>query len=379
MEDDGNMPRRMKGGRDIVVANTRGRIVAASNETMLGKQVDEDIKKSSAYPLETGDGNRIGTLYISSPLNMGISSLENTFVHNVTMQAIWTAAVVVFIALLLGLFLARRITSPLEELSSAIHKLAQGQLTARVKPRGDREFVSLGRDFNLMASKLMDQEIARRRLMSDIAHELRTPLTLLRGQLEAMQSGRLEFSEDIISSLVDETIRLTRLVKDLEAISLAESGNLPMTITEVNIKEVVEKLAPVRLAMEEQQINMAVLVDESIESIKVDLNRLLQILINLLSNAMRYSKAGDEIKLEINADKTGIIFSVSDMGPGIAPEHLPHLFDRFYRADESRSSISGGRGLGLSIARSYAEAHGGRIWVESELGAGTTFYVFIPQ
>jgi signal transduction histidine kinase len=144
-----------------------------------------------------------------------------------------------------------------------------------------------------------------------------------------------------------------------------------MTITEVNIKEVVEKLAPVRLAMEEQQINMAVLVDESIESIKVDLNRLLQILINLLSNAMRYSKAGDEIKLEINADKTGIIFSVSDMGPGIAPEHLPHLFDRFTALTRAGAAFPAGGVWGCllpaAMPRPTGEGYGWKAnWVQGQ-------------
>jgi len=375
----GPPPFRMHNGRDIVVADVKGKIVADSRGVSVGRQIGDEALGSSAYPLETGDGTKIGTLYIVDPFTLGISSLENVFVRNITIQTLWTAMVVVIFALLLGLLLSRRITIPLQELSTAIHKVAQGELNVRVRPRGDRELVSLGQDFNLMASKLRDQEDNRRRLMSDIAHELRTPLALLRGQLEGVQSGRVEFSETNISGLVDETIRLSRLVKDLETISQAESGYLRLSVEEFEAADLLEKLSPVRMAIEDQGLNFTTKIDHNIKVIKADPNRLLQILINLLSNAMRYSEAGQEIVLSMARQNRGILFSIQDNGPGIAPEHLPYVFDRFYRADESRSSSSGGRGLGLAIARSYTEAHGGRIWVESELGKGSTFNVFIPQ
>jgi signal transduction histidine kinase len=325
------------------------------------------------------ENKRIGTLFLVSPLTAGITSLENTFISNITTQVIVTIIMVALLALLLGLLMAREITSPLGELSAAIHQLAQGKLAVKVHPHGDRELASLGRDFNLMASKLLDQEQNRHRFMSDIAHELRTPLTLLRGRLEALQSGKLESSEELASSLVDEVIRLTRLVKDLETIGLAESGALQLAKEPVDINDLIERLTPLRLAMEEDKIRFQVSVDNRVEKVMADANRLLQILINLLSNAMRHTQAGGQIILHIQEEKDAIIFSIQDNGAGIPVEHLPYIFDRFYRVDESRNRESGGKGLGLAIARSYVEAHGGRIWVESLSGHGASFYFSIPN
>ena len=371
--------RGMDEERRLIVADVNEKVVADSAETLLGQIVDESEIGLTAFPLVIDENKRIGTLYLVSPLTAGISSLENTFISNITKQVVVAIIMVAILALLLGLLLAREITSPLGELSAAIHQLAQGKLAVKVHPHGDRELASLGRDFNLMAGKLLDQEQNRRRFMSDIAHELRTPLTLLRGRLEALQSGKLASSEELASSLVDEVIRLTRLVKDLETIGMAESGALQLVQEPVEINELIERLTPLRLAMEEDNIHFEVSVDNRVKQVVADANRLLQILINLLSNAMRHTEAGGSISLHIQEEKGSIVFSIKDSGPGINPDHLPYIFDRFYRVDESRNRESGGKGLGLAIARSYVEAHGGRIWVESSPAKGACFFFSIPR
>ncbi|PKM77249.1 MAG: hypothetical protein CVU90_08045 [Firmicutes bacterium HGW-Firmicutes-15] len=369
----------MGDGQRLIIVDMNETVVGDSDSILLGQKVDEQEIALTAFPLVADENKRIGTLYLVSPLTAGISSLENTFISNITTQVIVTIILVGLLALLLGLLMAREITSPLGELSAAIHQLAQGKLAVKVHPHGDRELASLGRDFNLMAGKLLGQEQNRRRFMSDIAHELRTPLTLLRGRLEALQSGKLENCEEVASSLVDEVIRLTWLVKDLETIGLAESGALLLAKEPALINELIERLTPLRLAMEEDNIHFQVSVDNKVKQVVVDVNRLLQILINLLSNAMRHTEAGGEIILHIQEERGGIVFSVQDSGPGIQPEHLPYIFDRFYRVDESRNRELGGKGLGLAIARSYVEAHGGRIWVESPPGQGASFYFSIPR
>jgi len=370
--------RLMGNVRRLIIADAQEQIVADSAGTLLGKKANEKVSGLSEFPLVTDENQRIGTLYIASPLGAGISSMENTFISNITTQIIICIIIVAFLALLLGLLLARQITSPLGELSSAIHQLAQGKLGVKVRPHGDQELVSLGRDFNIMAAKLLDQEQNRRRFMSDIAHELRTPLAILRGRLEALQNGSWEDSQQQASVLVDEVIRLTRLVKDLESIGLAESGALQITKALINVNDIVDHLTPLRLAMEEDQIRFEVIIDDRVKQVEADSNRLMQILINLISNAMRHTESGGEIILKIAEVKNELLFSLHDNGAGIPSEHLPNIFDRFYRADESRSRESGGNGLGLAIARSYVEAHGGRIWVESQPGQGTTFFFTIP-
>jgi len=364
--------------RRLVIADTNEQVVADSSGVLLGKNLDERIPGMSKFPLMSDENRRIGTLYIAGPLGAGISSLENTFISNITTQIIICIILVAFLALFLGLLLARQITSPLGEISAAIHQLAKGKLGVKVNPHGDRELVSLAQDFNLMAARLLDQEQNRRRFMSDIAHELRTPLSILRGRLEALQNGKWENSEQQASSLVDEVIRLTRLVKDLESIGLAESGALQINKAPIDINDIVDHLTPLRLAMEEDQIRFEVEIDDRVKQVDADSNRLMQILINLINNAMRHTESGGEISLDIAEVKNDVLFSVHDNGSGIPQEHLLNIFDRFYRADESRSRESGGNGLGLAIARSLVEAHGGRIWVESPPGQGTTFYFTIP-
>lgn len=366
-------------GRRILLLDQSGTVIADSQVLALGRKLAGSESGYIKVPLSSEKAGPIGTLLISSPLQTGVASLENAFLNSISQQIYWSILVVSILALMMGYFLARRISLPLAELSTGIHDLAKGNLGVRVEPRGDQELFSLGRDFNLMADKLNKNEENRRNLMSSIAHELRTPLSILRGRLEAIQSGKLQPGEEVSSSLVDEVIRLSRLVKDLENLGLAEAGALELNWHLSNPADIIDQITPLRLAMEEDEINFQVEIDPVINHIKADSQRLTQILINLLSNAMHHVARGGRIRLELKKSQHGILFAVEDNGPGIAAKDRDRIFDRFYRIDESRNRQAGGTGLGLAIARSYVEAHGGRIWVESEPGLGTIFYFSLPQ
>lgn len=365
-------------GRRILVTDQSAAIIADSYDLDLGKQLSDQANGFVKVPLNQDEG-QIGNLFIASPLQSGVASLENAFLSSITQQIYWSILVVSLLAFILGWLLARRISLPLAELSVGIHDLARGNLGVKVKPRGDKELYSLGIDFNLMADKLNKNEENRKNLMASIAHELRTPLSILRGQLEAIQNGKLQPGEDISSSLVDEVIRLSRLVKDLENLGLAEAGALELNWEIFSPAEMIDRIMPLRMAMESDEINFQVEIDPEIDYIKADSQRLTQVLINLLSNAMRHVAQGGEIKLELGERGREIIFTVKDTGSGIAAEDRERVFERFYRVDESRNRQAGGTGLGLAIARSYVEAHGGKIWVESEPGQGTEFFFTIPQ
>ena len=365
-------------GRRILITDQSGTIIADSSNLALGKKLNGQGGFNSV-PLSSEEGERIGTLLINSPLENGVASLENAFLTSISQQIYWSIFVVTILAFILAYFLARRISLPLAELSAGIHDLARGNLAIRVEPQGDKELYSLGADFNLMADKLSKNEENRRNLMSSIAHELRTPLSILRGQLEAIQSGKLKLDEDISSGLVDEVIRLSRLVKDLENLGLAEAGALELNWHLSKPDDIVDRLMPLRLAMEEDKIDFQVEIDPEINYIKADSQRITQVLINLLSNAMRHVAKEGKIRLKLNKNREEVIFAVQDNGPGIDESDIEKVFERFYRTDESRNRQSGGTGLGLAIARSYVEAHGGKIWAESQVGQGTTFYFSIPQ
>ncbi|MEN6326627.1 MAG: ATP-binding protein [Syntrophomonas sp.] len=366
-------------GRRILLTNQSGTIVADSYTLNLGEKLTGQENGLKSVPLVSQNGEKIGTLFISSPLQTGVNSLENAFLSSISRQIFWSIMAVTLLALLVGWLLARRISDPLAELSSGIHDLARGNLGVRVEPKGDKELYSLGCDFNLMADKLSQNEVNRTNMMASIAHELRTPLSILRGQLEAIQSGRLQPGEEISSSLVDEVIRLSRLVKDLENLGLAEAGALELNWHLSSPAELLDLIAPLRLAMEADGINFEIDIDPQIDYIKADSQRLTQILINLLSNAMRHVERGGKVGLKLRKSGSGILFAVKDNGPGIAPEDREKVFERFYRVDASRSRQAGGTGLGLAIARGYVEAHNGKIWVESEPGEGSEFFFNLPQ
>lgn len=363
---------------EVMIVDSEQRVVASNRSQWVGASLILRHEQFNIFPIEI-EGQKIAEVYIFNPLKRGVISMENQFLDSIASQTTNAILITIALALFIGIMLARRITRPIAYLSAAIHNLARGDLESRVEPEGDREFVQLSEDFNFMAQRLYEHEQSRNSLVANIAHELRTPLTILRGQLEALQTGSVELTEQVKSSLVDEIIRLTRLVKELETVGLAESGALRLNMENITAAEVVERLLPLRLVMEEEGIQFQVEVDEE-AGIQADINRLTQVLINLLSNAMQHiPRENGLISFKISRNQEGIKFQVGDNGPGIAEKDQPYIFDRFYRTDEARSRQAGGSGLGLAIAKSYVRAHGGVIWVESEEGRGSTFYFTLPE
>lgn len=369
---------KIRPGQRLIVADTKGMVVADSHGLLVGQPLELGSLQASSSPLQI-DNNPVGTLYLISPLGSGLASMENEFINKLTVSTSVLALGIGLIALLLGLLLGKRISLPLADLSAAIHEVAQGKLDKRVDLKGDQEFLELGRDFNRMAQKLEDHDRNRRRLTSDISHELRTPLTLLRGQLEAMQNNSVPVNQENVALLLDEVIRLTRLIKELEDLSQVENQAVVLHLSTFTIDDLLERLSPVVTAMQETGIIFTINTDNNVKEITADYDRVLQILLNLLSNAMRHAGQEGEVSLTISRPKNNLLLAITDNGPGVPAENLPHVFERFYRVDDSRNRREGGMGLGLSIAKGYVEAHQGKIWVESNPGFKTTFYFSLPQ
>ncbi|MCS6792460.1 MAG: HAMP domain-containing histidine kinase [Oscillatoriaceae bacterium SKW80] len=278
----------------------------------------------------------------------------------------------------LSYLVAKRIAQPLMQMEQITQKFASGKMDERMPTLEIPELNRLGKSFNRMAASIEDVEHRRRQLIGDLSHELRTPLTVMRGYLEELADGRIEASTEIYLRLVKETRRLERLVNELQELSKAEAGHLPINLQPVNLRPLLESL--VEKFSDQILENGPVLkldCPPQLPLVLADIDRTEQILINLLGNALRYTDHGSiVVKATTEADKLWV--AVTDTGTGIAPEDLPHVFERFWRADRTRARDSGGSGLGLAISRRLVELQGGQIQVESQLGVGSTFRFYLP-
>ncbi len=278
----------------------------------------------------------------------------------------------------LSYWVSRRIMQRLTEMEQITQKFAAGQMDARLPLSDIPELNRLGASFNRMAASLEGVEARRRELIGDMTHELRTPLTVVRGYLEELADGEIETSPEIYRRLAKETKRLERLVNDLQELSKAEAGYLPINIQRVNLRPLLESLVE---KFSDQLLEdgpvMRLECPSVLPPVLADVDRTEQVLVNLLGNAVRYTTKGS-ITIRTWTEAFKLWIAVMDTGIGIAPENLPHVFERFWRADRSRDRHSGGTGIGLTISRRLIELQGGQIHVESKLGTGSTFQFFLP-
>ncbi len=283
------------------------------------------------------------------------------------------------IALLLGIVVARSLTSPLRELTRATRAMSAGDLDQHIPVRSQDELGELARSFNQLSDDLLASRELRRQMTADIAHELRTPLSLILGHAEGLVDGVLPPSEETFDIIYDEARRLNRLIDDLRTLTLSDAGELALEPQPTPPGLLLERAAAAHRAdAQAQDVELTLTLEENLPLVNADPDRIAQVLHNLLSNALRYTPERGSIVLSAAMSDEGVSFAVRDSGPGISEEDINRIFDRFYRGDRARRRDDGGAGLGLAIARSLVERHGGRMWVESEVGEGTTFYFTSP-
>lgn len=337
-------------------------------------QVDENQK----VPIDV-EGQTVGWLLFESfgePVPQNPESPESAFLERVNQAIVMGAVGAIVVALLIGILLARTISRPVRELTAATQMIAQGELGHQVPVRRKDELGELAASFNQMSADLERSTELRRQMTADIAHELRTPLSLILGYTEALSDGKLEGTPETFDIVHDEAQHLNRLVDDLRTLSLADAGELSLNRRPVCPQMLLQRVSTAYAAQAKaKEVSLRVETESSVADVDVDPDRMAQVLGNLVSNAMRHTPAGGGIALSAEEQQDTVTLSVSDSGVGIAPEHLPHIFDRFYRGDESRYQENGESGLGLAIAKSIVEAHGGKISVASTLGGGTTVTV----
>jgi signal transduction histidine kinase len=283
------------------------------------------------------------------------------------------------ILLLIGAFIVyrflRHTAAPASELMEATGRLAEGDYSTRVQPNGSSESRDLARAFNALAERLETNESRRRALIADVTHELRTPLSVIRGAAEGIVDGVYPGDAAHLTPIVEEVEMMARLLDDLAMLSTAEAGLLTLTKERVDIYQLVsEQVAAFRPAFDARGVSVENTLPATLPAVEADPLRLRQVLSNLLANALQHSAGGDSVRVEGEAaPPDGVELRVVDTGAGIPPDQLPHIFERFRKADDSPGS-----GLGLAIARSLVEAHGGRISAASVLGEGTTITIELP-
>ena len=275
--------------------------------------------------------------------------------------------------------LSRRTLSPLRSLGIAARRLGRGDLSQRAETSGPTEIRELAQNFNLMAADLEEAERQRRNLTADVAHELRTPLSNIQGYLEAIRDGVVQPTPDTIDTIHGQATQLSRLVDDLRLLAQVESGDLLLERSPVRLEDLLPSCVDaVRPRAAAKNISLELDFDEALPVVEIDGPRISQVIGNLLENAITHTPQRGRVTLSGTMSHGQAEISVADTGPGIAPEDLSRIFDRFYRADPSRARATGGSGLGLTIARRLVEAHGGGIEAESTPGEGSRFTVRLP-
>lgn len=387
MAGHGMGERRGRGGMQSFIAGTDGDIVAATDATWLGRNID-DIAAAQTVPLEV-NGLTVGLLGQQAPAAGALGRAEQAFTDQVSQALLAIGLLATLVALGLGLLLAYWLASPLQRLAERIRRLTSEQLGEPVPVEGPSEVRQLASSFNAMSQRLADGERLRRQMTSDVAHELRTPISVLRGHLEAMMDGIYPLDAEHLAVAYDQTLHLNRLVEDLRLLTQAETGRLPLHLAAVSAAMLVEEAAA-RFDPLAQDSGIVVQSQAApgLPLVQVDAGRMRQVFDNLLTNALRHTQPGGTIRITAEnapAHSPGDIparpndcvrFDVSNSGD-LPPEHIEHLFDRFWRGDDARQSDAGGSGLGLAITRQIVLLHQGTIAVHSAKGT-TTFSVDLP-
>jgi signal transduction histidine kinase len=365
-------------GRQIILTDASGMVVADSGGDLLGEQYHP---KAPGKPMSPPWGkNAIGILYISqaSSTAMEIDSLQLLY-NAIGRFLLWGSLVAVAIALLITFFLSRRILAPIKALNLASRRLGKGDFSQRVPAKDKGELGELAQTFNSMASDLERAERLRQNMVADVAHELRTPLSNLRGYLEAARDGVIKPDAKTIRSLSEEALLLSRLVDDLQELSLADAGALKLVRQGEDIARVIDQaVVAMRAQATAKGASLLANLPRRLPLCDIDSHRIRQVLRNLLENAVAHTAKGGTITVTARRQEKWVRISVTDAGEGIPPKDLPNIFERFYRVDKSRARTTGGSGLGLTIAKRLVEAHGGKIEAQSKLGRGSRFSFTLP-
>ncbi|HLC01442.1 MAG TPA: HAMP domain-containing sensor histidine kinase [Anaerolineales bacterium] len=337
-----------------------------------------DIHAADGLPIVVGQ-RLVGTMF-PGPEGFNFRRPPGGFIDRINRNLLLAGVGGAALSLALGILLTRTLTRTLRELTQATNAVAQGTRAEPIPVRTKDELGTLARAFNDMNERLAGARELRKRMTADIAHELRTPLSVILGHAEALSEGVLPASPETFHTIHDEANHLRRLVDDLRTLSMSEAGELTLNLQLQPVGELLDKIgAAFRSQVRGKKIRLSVETHAGLPEVKLDPDRMSQVMGNLVLNSLRHAPRGGRIKISAEEAPTGVRVSVHNNGPSIESEDLEHIFDRFYggRAKPRRREV--GTGLGLAIAKSIVEAHGGKIWAESPPDGGATFVIELPN
>lgn len=378
----------------ISVYDKAGNVVwdAESHDMHLCNQIRHDIStrmeneqpgnqgtfETNQYVMQTRTG-MIGSVNVSFYGPYFYSQNDFTFLNALTEIVFLIGGIALILSLGIAYLLARNISKPILKAVEVANHIANGKYDViRQEETNMIELDKLSSSIHKMADSITKQELLRKQLTSDVAHELRTPLTAVSTHLEAMMEGIWEPNQQHLESCYEEVNRMIHIVKDLERLEKLEGERYRLKYSAFSLYGLIQRLLE-NFALQIKEKNLMVTLDGEGTLITADEERVAQVMVNLISNAIKYTKEGDDINIHVSEDKENVIISISDTGIGIPKEELPYVFERFYRADKSRNRKTGGAGIGLAIVKTIVEAHKGGITVDSEQGKGTTFTIQLPK
>jgi two-component system sensor histidine kinase BaeS len=366
--------------RTYALLDPNGVVILAGLGLRQGMQAPEQFL-NDAVPIEVDD-QQVGFLLLTPRAAFRPSPLAEAFLGRINL-ALWFGALgAAVLALLLGIFLTRRLVHPLTEMTAATQAVARGELDVQVPVRSQDEVGQLAEAFNRMNSELARSRDQRRQMTADIAHDLRTPISIISGYADGLSDGVLDPNHEMFSIIQDESKRLEMLVEDLRLLSLSDARELTLNFAPMDPGGIVKRAGSTYATRaRSEEIDLILEVGEDLPLVNVDGDRMAQVMGHLLDNALRHTPEQGKVRLiaEAAEKEAGALLRIRDTGPGIPEEDLSHIFDRFYRGDAARRRGEGGSGLGLAIARSLVESQGGKIWAESEPGEGAEILVYLPH
>ena len=362
--------------RPFTLVNYVGQVVLPGEGYFIGAHIPES-ELEGGIPILV-DEKIVGTLLVNRRVYR-INPPESMFLERMNSVLFISALIAAIFALLLGILLSRTLTRPIRELTAATRVVSEGNLLHEVPVRSSDELGQLAASFNRMSAELARSLNLRRQMTVDIAHELRTPISLILGHAEAIHDGVISPSVETLEIIREEAGRLEHLVEDLRLLSRADAGELSLDRQIFDPRKLLEDIGAIHTHNAiKKNITIQIEVASHVPLINVDPQRMMQVLNNIMDNAMRYTPEGGRVLLSAEQVGENLEMRIQDNGPGLSDEELGRVFDRFYRADPSRQRDESGSGLGLAIAKSLVERHNGRIWAESQPGEGMTVVISLP-